>query len=262
MKQCLNCEREFEPKRERAKFCSDLCRATLYQNIKNNVNGVICLRIYGLINPINNQIFYVGKTIGSLNQRLAAHIKDKEGNVKKREIIKGLIDQNISPSIRELECISFSNESEEEAALLREDFWIKECATKAELSNTIGIKQTFRPRFLEEYIKSGSKSGSTSIRVDLDKLNFLRERENKPDASIQKIIDFLFDKYWWENKPHFETKVFPKQSKNIPNISLNQEDYKPEAFDHFLNPTDLENKPPSNLKGIDLAIWKSENKNK
>jgi hypothetical protein len=31
MKGCLNCGKLFEPKRERATFCSDLCRATFHQ---------------------------------------------------------------------------------------------------------------------------------------------------------------------------------------------------------------------------------------
>src|SRR5690349_15334125 len=34
MKECLQCKKEFKPKRERAKFCSDLCRATFHQNLK------------------------------------------------------------------------------------------------------------------------------------------------------------------------------------------------------------------------------------
>jgi len=36
MKKCLNqkCKKSFKPKRERAKFCSDLCRATHHQDVK------------------------------------------------------------------------------------------------------------------------------------------------------------------------------------------------------------------------------------
>jgi hypothetical protein len=34
MKVCLKCKKEFEPKRERAKYCSDICRAAFHQSIK------------------------------------------------------------------------------------------------------------------------------------------------------------------------------------------------------------------------------------
>jgi hypothetical protein len=41
MKSCSNCKKEFEPKRTRAMFCSDLCRATFHQKkklAKNNLD--------------------------------------------------------------------------------------------------------------------------------------------------------------------------------------------------------------------------------
>jgi len=34
MKVCLKCGNEFEPKRDRAKFCSDICRAGFHQALK------------------------------------------------------------------------------------------------------------------------------------------------------------------------------------------------------------------------------------
>lgn len=43
MKICSNCKNEFEPKRERALFCSDLCRATFHQKkklAKNNLDRI------------------------------------------------------------------------------------------------------------------------------------------------------------------------------------------------------------------------------
>jgi len=46
MKACLNqkCKKLFTPKRERAKFCSDICRATHHQNVrlaKNKVDQIM-----------------------------------------------------------------------------------------------------------------------------------------------------------------------------------------------------------------------------
>jgi hypothetical protein len=42
------------------------------------------------------------------------------------------------------------------------------------------------------------KSSPISIRFDQDKLDFIREREKL--TTHQKVVDFLLDAYWWQNR--------------------------------------------------------------
>ncbi len=53
-----------------------------------------------------------------------------------------------------------------------------------------------------------NKSNPFSIRVDLEKFDFVKKRE-KLDTG-QQTVDFLLNKYWWENKlPHITAKEAP-----------------------------------------------------
>lgn len=198
MNKCLNCENDFLAKRDNTKFCSDICRATFNQNIKN---GVILIKIYALINPKDSMPFYIGKTVGSLTQRLNAHIKDREGNIKKRGIIKELKNENILPSIKLLEEISCENEDQEINALMREKYWM-DFYSNLPLCNTHGITQEFKPRMLSQYKKSasqfnyfkkGGKSKPMGARFEEGDLEFIYKRTglNTP----QQVVDFLLHEY-------------------------------------------------------------------
>lgn len=60
--------------------------------------------IYGLIDPRNNQIRYVGKTIQSLRVRLRNHITDKpKNNTYKYNWIQSLLKDGLEPNIFEIE---------------------------------------------------------------------------------------------------------------------------------------------------------------
>ena len=222
---CLSCENVFESKRPTAKFCSDICRATFSQNKLRVEDGSITIKIYALINPITDTVFYVGKTVGSLDSRLNSHIKDKEGNVKKVAIVKGILAKNQSPKIIELESFKCKTQDEELAALLREDFWIKEYAKKNELCNVQGVKSVLKPRFISAYAKESYKTRPIGVRFEIDKLDFIKGREKIETG--QKVIDFLLNKYWWDNRtavpthrnaPPLELKEETIQSTQIPEV--------------------------------------------
>lgn len=58
------------------------------------------------------------------------------------------------------------------------------------------------------YEKAATKTSPTGIRFDIEKLSFVQGRENVPTK--QKVVDFLLNKYWWENKlPHVTAKEAP-----------------------------------------------------
>lgn len=60
MKICLNCQKEFEYKREAAKFCSDKCR--VMYNRKNPTNGVSLVQFKVLYNEVLNLVSQI-KTV-------------------------------------------------------------------------------------------------------------------------------------------------------------------------------------------------------
>ena len=218
---CLNCENEFTPKRDTAKFCCDVCRATFNQNIKS---GVIAVKIYALINPITNLPFYIGKTVGSLTQRLRAHINDREGNRVKRKIIADLKEKNVLPTIVSLEEMVCKNEDEEIKALMREEYWINFYKLTADLCNVSGLTQEFTPRILSKHIKhrsksifsGGLKSIPMSIRYDPEDAEFIFKREGL--QTIQQVIDFLLHEYCKiyrvEKKSVFDVKDEPDNNKS------------------------------------------------
>jgi predicted GIY-YIG superfamily endonuclease len=72
------------------------------------------IRIYHLINPKNNTIFYVGATIQTLEKRLMQH-KHNWGNDTTRQLSK----EKILPIMTEIEVCDISVAAE------REEYWIK-----------------------------------------------------------------------------------------------------------------------------------------
>lgn len=68
--------------------------------ISKTINGVPRKRtvVYGLIDPVNNKIFYIGITIRPLKQRLARHIKDR-----RNKVIHELLKEDKMPTIKQLE---------------------------------------------------------------------------------------------------------------------------------------------------------------
>lgn len=60
-----------------------------------------------------------------------------------------------------------------------------------------------------------NKSKPFSIRVDLEKFGFVKNREKL--ESGQQVVDYLLNKYWWENKmPHVTPKEAPPLELKIP----------------------------------------------
>lgn len=65
------------------------------------------VKIYALINPLNNYVFYIGATTSNLNKRLNEHISERNSrNNKKNVLIKELILNNMEPEILELDVVS------------------------------------------------------------------------------------------------------------------------------------------------------------
>jgi len=219
---CLNCENEFYSKSGNAKYCSDLCRATFNQNIKNSIS----IKIYALKNPITDAVFYIGKTVGSLQTRLNSHIKDKEGSKEKIKIIKSILDKNEIPKIELIEEYTCENENEEINALLREKYWIDFYKKEGNICNISGYNSRFTPRILSKHQKEGSvkKTRNHSVRFDEEDFDFVSKRTGIKTG--QQLVDFLLSEYcklYKVEKPSIFFKDIPDFKKvfDAPSIATN-----------------------------------------
>jgi len=75
-------------------------------------------RIYCLINPINNKVFYVGKTFKTLHERLAGHCCSR-GTIKMRPVLIRIKKKGLRPIIKELEVVHHNS-----LPYRRESYWI------------------------------------------------------------------------------------------------------------------------------------------
>ena len=213
---CLYCEQEMEIVTLKKRFCSDKCR--VYYNRENrHYNGgfVYCLR-----NPLeDNKIFYIGKTINSLNKRLKEHVNNCNKNDKneKDNIIKLILDAKMDVIIDEIEFV-------EDVSILdeREKYWIKSFSDN-KLSNINNYKKC--------------KSNPIGVRFDLYKLEMIQKEQNL--TSVQQVVNYLMDNYGKSASNLEDVRKLvqiPAQSEKKPILE-----------------------PPSHLTGIDLVIWKAEN---
>lgn len=108
----------------------------------------IIVKIYALINPINDQVFYIGATTNSLNKRLQEHVNDMKSSlhmpvmVPKKRILKSILESSLYPQILELDEVALMEST------FFEDFYMN-------LFRTYGfnIQQEQKSRFATLYIK-------------------------------------------------------------------------------------------------------------
>jgi hypothetical protein len=95
-----------------------------------------------------------------------------------------------------------------------------------------------------------AKSKPIGVRFDLDKLDMIQKEQNL--TSVQQVVNYLMDNYGEkEVKRGAPFKNMPPNDRNSPKLVVSS---KLEQI-----PVENQKKPPEGLKGIDLAIWKSEN---
>ena len=217
---CLYCEQEMEVVSSKKRFCSDKCRVYFNRESKHYNGGfVYCLR-----NPLDdNKVFYIGKTIGSLTKRLNAHKNDKHKDTEKGKIIKLILDSKKDVIIEEIEFVDDILALDE-----REKYWIKNFYEN-KLSNISNYKRC--------------KSNPIGVRFDIEIFKMIQKEQNL--TSAQSVLNYLMDNYGEKQvKRGAPFKNMPPYRTEAPNL---------EEIANYL-PT-----PPENLKGLDLAIWKSEN---
>lgn len=98
--------------------------------------------IYGLKNPEDGKIFYIGVTKNKLSRRLRNHINDKKNNIPKAVVINDLKSRNKEPLIVLLE--SVHNKMEFSTSNSRESHWIRYFLKRNQpLTNTYSLKKTW-----------------------------------------------------------------------------------------------------------------------
>jgi hypothetical protein len=144
----------------------------------------IAMRIYKLINPFDNQVFYVGKTIGSLESRLKAHVKELEDNAvsKKREIIASIIDRGSYPVIEEIETAECSCASDELSINEKELSWIVYYNNINEITNVEGLLRPYKHKLTNK-----SKKALQSEPVP----EFEESIKNTPQENRDKVDGYL-----------------------------------------------------------------------
>lgn len=85
--------------------------------------------IYKLINPINQKVFYIGRTIFMLHQRLGLHIGQRNSkspgvNQAKSAVINEILSSGNRPIIELIEAITPLSDSEYRGHHEREVYWI------------------------------------------------------------------------------------------------------------------------------------------
>ena len=190
---CLYCEQEMESITLKKRFCSDKCR--VYYNRENrSYNGGF---IYCLKNPLeDNKIFYIGKTVNSLNKRLKEHINENN-NKEKNNIIKLILNAKENVIIEQIEFvddISILNE--------REKYWIKQFNEKG-LCNI-----------------QKCKTNPIGVRFDEDILALIQKEQNL--SSHQKVLNYLMENYSKSDSNLKEKKIVVNKVKIIKNLKIDK----------------------------------------
>jgi hypothetical protein len=111
-----------------------------------------------------------------------------------------------------------------------------------------------------------AKSKPIGVRFDLDKLDMIQKEQNL--TSVQRVVNYLMDNY--QPIKSQKSLIDIIDTTNEPNILAKKSFKLDDSFVKAMEDTKNElnaleslkngnQEPPSNLKGIDLVIWKSEN---
>jgi GIY-YIG catalytic domain len=149
---------------------------------------VTTYRIYHLRNPINNEIFYVGKTAAELKHRLTGHLGSINiggANQGKNDIIKSILAENQTPLIEEIYVIYGTCHIHQVEASEKEYFWInKYYKSGIKLTNVFGIQTATLCKEWEKYQKN-LKEGKCDMNNYLCGIT----RNGVPVYDIEKLGD-------------------------------------------------------------------------
>ena len=141
--------------------------------------------VYKLINPNDNNVFYIGCTSIKLNKRLSIHINDakhNKSNTNKNNIILDIINSNKIPIIKSI----YSCTSEEEAFDKEEELILKYGLDN--LTNiALGRKNWLNRHHTDEAIRKMKNAKSNLSNIEKDRLRNLAKGRVHTDYSKRKM---------------------------------------------------------------------------
>lgn len=112
---------------------------------------MITIKIYTLTNPIDGNVFYIGRTFLSLELRLKGHLGRESLSYfsKKNIIMQEILENNLKPIIEEVESYICTNANEEVFVNKMEEYYIIQFkAWGFNITNFHGIKTAYKPKAL------------------------------------------------------------------------------------------------------------------
>ena len=156
------------------------------------------IRIYGLVDPRDNKIRYVGKTKRQLNKRLYEHIFNKRTiRTYKSNWITALKKENLNPLIIELEICDENNWIE------REQYWINKLDNLTNLTRG-GEDGTFTDEVIK-HLSEQAKKRWESPEYRKKQLESSKKLWQNPDHRKKQLI--AFGKAKWERSDDFKKKM-------------------------------------------------------
>lgn len=177
------------------------------------------VKIYTLLNPIENNIFYVGKTI-DLELRLANHIgTSKNGKSEKDFIIKSILKEGCYPIIEEIDRYLCFNKNDERIANETEIYWMHQISSWGfRICNDKGFVYTSERIFRKSSFGILSKLKSDKYRWFYNTINQIKEADNLTfDQKTYLVTGFIEEKEKWTNKFKLFVSNLPTVDDDNPN---------------------------------------------
>lgn len=117
--------------------------------------------IYLLRNPIDNSVFYIGKTRCGIQLRFEQHISESKAtsdkpyarkNLTKNSIIREILRNGLKPELEIIETLKVFTEWDSTNCSLRELMWMEHYRSLNEpIVNIFGVKRKHRPIMRDEW---------------------------------------------------------------------------------------------------------------
>lgn len=208
--------------------------------------------VYCLKHPVTKSIFYVGATIVNPEDRLLQHLTESRFNGNGRhKAISEILEEGLTIEIEVLQTIDPTTPDNLKNQLSEsEKNWIKIISKEFKLVNV--IHNNFRPRL--DFSSHTKKLNELLEEIALP-ISQIEANLFMPKTTLQKALkgERKLPKKWMKKLEYYLILLKePAKSENIKYpLTVNETDIKNVTYKEPI---------PEGLKGIDLAIWKSENK--
>lgn len=215
--------------------------------------------IYILVEPITNQVRYIGKTIQLLNKRLSAHLcESNKSNTKKNTWLKNLKKRGLKPKIEELDIVPESEWS------FWEQYWICQFKTWGfELKNTDEGGKGGSSEFMKKNNPMHNKKSREKLSKSLMGNQFAKGYKHSEET--KKKVSDNNSKFWLGKTRSEKTKDKISKTKSKPVYQFSSDNIFIKKFSSAMNAVRETNTDRTGLykcltnkaKRCNGFIWKS-----